>query len=122
MSGSCATCASRGRLTGYERLPEFTLEYSAQTVEGIGGFYGGELRLGLPVARWMNSGPDEAASAEVSLRDAELSTVERSLTAEFDAAYAEYGSAQQLTSDYREKLLPQARESHRIARRLFDEG
>ncbi len=113
---------ARGRLTGYERLPEFTLEYSAQTVEGIGGFYGGELRLGLPVARWMNSGPDEAASAEVSLRDAELSTVERSLTAEFDAAYAEYGSAQQLTSDYREKLLPQARESHRIARRLFDEG
>lgn len=116
--------ASRAReqLVAAERLPEVTLEYSLQTVEGVGGYYGGALRLGLPLWRWMSSGPDDAARAETAMREAVYARLERELLSAVREAHARHASTSQLVDNYREELIPQANQAYQIARRLFDEG
>jgi cobalt-zinc-cadmium resistance protein CzcA len=109
-------------VVGYQKSPEFTLEYALQTVDGNGGFYGGSIRIGLPLWRWMNDGPDEAAHAERSQREDERAITERSLRTELRRAYAGYTTSQRLVADYHDNLLPQASEAYSIARRLFTEG
>jgi len=104
------------------KLPEIALEYSLQTVDGRGGFYGGGLRLGLPLWRWTNSAPDEAARAATVARETERGVAERELRAAIIAVHTRYTASQSLVADYTERLLPQAAESYRISRRLFEEG
>ncbi len=116
------TSRAREQLVAAERLPDFTLEYSLQTVEGAGGYYGGALRLGLPLWRWMSSGPDDAARAETAIREADYARLERELLSTVRAAYARYASTSQLVDNYRVELIPQANQAYQIARRLFDEG
>ena len=105
-----------------ERLPDFSLEYSFQTVESQGIFYGGALRVGLPIWRWMNTSSEDAARAEIDVREAERRMIEREILALVHSEYARYAAAASLVSDYTAKLIPQSEEAYRIARRLFDEG
>jgi cobalt-zinc-cadmium resistance protein CzcA len=110
------------RIVAREKLPDITVEYSAQTVAGVGGFYGGSLRFALPLWRWMGDGADVAARGEADAREAERSETERSLVARLRAAYAQHAAAGRLIESYRGGLLPRSAEAYRIARRLFDEG
>ncbi|HVZ38141.1 MAG TPA: CusA/CzcA family heavy metal efflux RND transporter [Candidatus Kapabacteria bacterium] len=105
-----------------ERLPSATLEYSRQTVAGSPGYFGGSIRLGVPLWRWFSDGPDRVARSETELRSAELARDSLHLLALLRARYASYQTARGAVAEYTEHLIPQATEGARIALRLFQEG
>lgn len=113
---------ARQEIIGYEKYPTFGLEYSAQTVDGSAGFYGGGLRVGVPLWRLMSDAPDRAAQAETEVRSLELVRDSVLIASSLRSMYAGYLSLLQSTAGYTERLLPQAREAARIALRLFQEG
>lgn len=123
-SARLAVEASRAQehAVSMQRYPSLSLEYSRQTVGGESGFYGGAIRLGLPLWRWFSEGPDRAAQAETSIRAAELSRDSLALLTELRGAYAELELADREIARYTNDLLPLATEGSRIALLLFQEG
>jgi cobalt-zinc-cadmium resistance protein CzcA len=113
---------ARENVVALERYPSFTLEYSLQTVDGSPGFYGGALRIGIPLWRWFSNGPERAAHAETELRMAELARDSLTLTSSLRLLLATYATSREALSGYTDHLLPQAGEGVRIALRLFQEG
>jgi heavy metal efflux system protein len=105
-----------------ERYPSIGLEYSRQTVAGESGFYGGAVRLGVPLWRWFSDGPDRAARAETALRAAELERDSVEVLASIHAVRIRYEAARAELTEYSARALPQADESVRIALRLFEAG
>lgn len=103
-------------------LPDITIGWSLQTVDGVGGFFGGEARLGLPLWQWMNSGADQAAQANVVGAQTERERIEREVIAELRDRHARHAAAYGLAIDIRNHLLPQAIEAYDVALRLFREG
>ncbi|MEP7220616.1 MAG: TolC family protein, partial [Bacteroidota bacterium] len=124
LAATSAVDAARAQsdVVAARKLPDITLEYSTQTVDGSRGFYGGALRLGLPVWRWFASGPDDAVHAEIIIREAEREETERAIVASVRSFHAEYESAHHIAEDYRERILPAASEAYRIALRLREAG
>jgi len=112
----------RRRVVGLENLPTFGLEYSWQTVDGVGGFYGGGLRLGVPLWRWMSSASEEMADAEVSVARSELAMAERSLRAEVESTRLRYEAAYRSAIDYARDLVPAALETYRLALESYRQG
>ncbi|MBS1910637.1 MAG: CusA/CzcA family heavy metal efflux RND transporter [Bacteroidetes bacterium] len=113
---------ARERTVHLERLPSATLEYSRQTVEGSPGYFGGSIRLGVPLWRWFSDGPDRLARSETELRAAELARDSLHLLSLLRTQYASYQTARGSVAEYTEHLIPQATEGARIALRLFREG
>jgi cobalt-zinc-cadmium resistance protein CzcA len=113
---------ARERVVAYERYPSIGLEYSRQTVGGAGGYFGGAIRLGVPLWRWFSDGPDRAAEAETALRAVDVQRDSLGLLASLRAKYAAYETARQGAAEYSARSLPQAAEAVRIALRLFQEG
>lgn len=109
-------------LTGAEKLPGFALEYSSQTIDGIGGSYGGQLRVGVPLFRWLSDAPDRAAQAETAIRQAELASAERELGASMAALINSFESTRSNVSGYTDRLIPSATEGYRLAMRFYEEG
>ncbi|MCC7437658.1 MAG: CusA/CzcA family heavy metal efflux RND transporter [Armatimonadetes bacterium] len=110
------------RLTATQQYPTFGIEYSLQTVDATGGYYGAGVRMSLPIWRWMNSGPDDAAAAETSIRTAEAEGVKQSLLAALRNRWEQYQSAQNLSNEYRQTLLPQAERAWQISLQLYQQG
>ncbi|MBK8911428.1 MAG: CusA/CzcA family heavy metal efflux RND transporter [Chlorobi bacterium] len=102
--------------------PSLTLEYSLQTVDAVGGYYGGGVRLGVPLWRWMNSGPGDAAAAEEAIRQAEASAIEREMLAELRLTWEQYQTAQRTADEYQQGVLPQASKAYQIALQLYQQG
>ena len=123
-AAALAVDAARARedVVGYEKFPDITFEYSRQTVDGRGGFYGGGVRLGVPLWRWFSDGPDRLARAETAVREAELAAEERSLISFLRSRYASYETARQAVEEYSDKLVPRSLEAYRIALKLFGSG
>lgn len=119
-----AVAAARAaeEVTATERYPSVGVEYSLQTVDGKGGFYGGAIRLGVPLWRWFSDAPDRAARAETELRAAELQRDSLDLLAALRSAGSRYRIARQELQEYAGRSIPQADEAVRIALRLFQEG
>lgn len=107
---------------GYENYPTFGLEYRSQQVQGVTGFYGGELSVGLPIFRWFNGGPSRAAEARVEIEKAEQEIVRQQLLREINSAGQQFISYQQLAEQMEATVLPQASEVYRSATRLYEEG
>lgn len=103
-------------------LPDITIGWSLQTVDGIGGFFGGEARLSLPLWQWINSGADQTAQANVVGAQTERERIEREVIAELRDRHARHAAAYGLAIDIRNHLLPQAIEAYDVALRLFLEG
>ena len=110
------------RLVATQHYPTFGLEYSLQTVDATGGYYGAGLRMSLPIWRWLNSGPDAAAVAETSIRTAEAEGVKQGLLAALRSQWEQYQAAQNLSNEYRQTLLPQAERAWQISLQLYREG
>lgn len=123
-AAALAVDAARARedVVGYEKFPDITFEYSRQTVDGRGGFYGGGIRLGVPLWRWFSDGPDRLARAETAMREAELAAEERSLLSFLRLRYASYETARRAVEEYSDKLVPRSLEAYRIALKLFGSG
>lgn len=105
-----------------ERLPRLGLEFSYQSVEGTGGYYGGALRFQLPVSRWFGDPRTEAAKAAEEIRAYEIAQVERELRFRLDSLIALREQTTRLLRHYREALLPAARDAWQAALRLYQEG
>ncbi len=103
-------------------LPDFSLGWSLQTVDGVGGFFGGEARIGVPLWQWMNDGADQMAQAHVVIALAERDRVEREVTTVLRDLHARHAAAAALAIDIRDHLLPLAVEAHDVAIRLYREG
>jgi cobalt-zinc-cadmium resistance protein CzcA len=123
-AGHLAVQAARAqeRVVSLERYPSATLEYSRQTVDGEGGYFGGAIRLGVPLWRWFSNGPDRLAQAETALRSAELVRDSVMLISSLRSQFTAYRTARESLADYTERLVPEAMEGLRIALRLFEEG
>src|SRR5690625_319888 len=105
-----------------ERLPEFGFEVARQTVAGTAGYYGGNVRLGLPLFRLFNRGPDRAAEAATAIAEAQRERVVRAVQARLHASYAELTAARAQVATFAERLLPQAERAYDIALQLHASG
>jgi cobalt-zinc-cadmium efflux system outer membrane protein len=105
-----------------ERLPEFGFEVARQTVAGTAGYYGGNVRLGLPLFRLFNRGPDRAAEAATAIAEAQRERVVRAVQARIHASYAELTAARAQVATFAERLLPQAERAYDIALQLHASG
>lgn len=105
-----------------ERLPEFSFELARQTVAGTAGYYGGGIRLGLPVFRLFNRGPDRAADAATTIAEARREIIERAVRARLHARYAELTAARAQVTMFADRLLPLADRAHHIALQLHASG
>lgn len=105
-----------------ERLPEFGFELARQTVAGRAGYYGGSVRLGLPLFRLFNRGPDRAAEAATAIAEAQRERVVRAVQARLHASYAEMTAARAQVATFAERLLPQAERAYDIALQLHASG
>ncbi len=105
-----------------ERLPELGFELARQTVAGTAGYWGGNVRLGLPLFRLFNSGPDRAARAATAIAEAKRENVERTALARLRASYAALEAARAQVATFTERLLPQAERAYEIALQLHASG
>lgn len=124
LAANFAAAAARARqdVVAAQKLPDITLEYSTQSVGGSKGFYGGAIRFGIPVWRWIATGPTDAADAEVALREAEYAITERSILASVRTLYTSLEAARRTALDYKDRIVPQAIESWRISLSLRAAG
>ena len=124
MEASIGAKAARARenVLRYERWPSLGLAASRQTIDGTTGYYGAELRLGLPLWKWFNSSDIYAAQAETASIDAEREIALRSLRTEFSAARGRYRTAVATLQSIETDLIPRAREAYRVALRLNELG
>jgi cobalt-zinc-cadmium resistance protein CzcA len=105
-----------------ERLPEIGFEFARQEVAGTSGYYGGNVRLGLPLSRLFNSGPDQAARAATTIAEAERENVARTVLTRLRASYAELEAARAQVEAFAGRLLPQAERAYEIALQLHASG
>lgn len=105
-----------------ERLPEFGFEVARQTVAGTAGYYGGNVRLGLPLFRLFNRGPDRAAEAATAIAEAQRERVVRAVQVRLHASYAKLTAARAQVATFAERLLPQAERAYDIALQLHALG
>lgn len=103
-------------------VPDITIGWSLQTVDGSGSFFGGEARLGLPLWQWMNDGASQAARANVIVAQAERDRIEREIRSGLRDLYARHATSAELASDIRDRLLPMAIEAYDVALRLYRQG
>lgn len=105
-----------------ERIPRLGLEFSYQSVEGVSGYYGGQVRLQWPISRWFGDPKAEAARTLETAQEYEAQRIERELIARLDLLLAERDRADALLDHYRTQLLPAARDAWHAAVRLYQEG
>lgn len=103
-------------------LPDFTIGWSLQSVDGVGGFFGGEARIDIPLWQWMNNGADQEARANIVIAQADRDRIEREVRAELRDLHVRHAAATELLIDIRDHLLPMAFEAHYVAIRLYREG
>jgi cobalt-zinc-cadmium resistance protein CzcA len=106
----------------YQLFPSFTLEGSIQTVDGVGGYFGASVRLGLPFWRWLNAGERNAAVAQTAALDAERNALSIQIRAALLDAQAQYNRAVVTERQLKEELLPKAQEAYQIVLRLKQLG
>jgi len=123
-SARLAAEAARAResVVSLQGLPSISLEYSQQSVDGTPGYYGGAIRLGIPLWRWFNDAPERVARAETALRETELERAGIEALTALRARYAAYRAELATVASYTDQLVPQAVEGERVALRLFQEG
>lgn len=110
-----AVAEAERRVVAAERLPVVGVEAASQTVGGRGGYFSGGLRLGIPLSRLFNRGPDRAAEANVAVVGAEKDLLLQALLTRLRSTHAFLTSARARARAYAESLLPQAREAYRIS-------
>src|SRR5262249_40737504 len=109
-------------LVAAERLPDFGVEFSYQSVEGLSPYYGGAIRLGLPISRWFGDPHADAAQAVQAARTYEVAAAERDLLGQLDSLLVLRKQTNDLLSHYRNALLPSARAARQTALRLYQQG
>lgn len=124
LSSSAAIQAAEAdrSVIGFENYPTFGLEYRNQKLQGVGGFYGGQLSLGLPIFRWFNGGPGQAADARVEIEKAERDVVRQQLLRNVHSVGQQLSTYQRMAEQMEATVLPQAAEVYRSATRLYEEG
>lgn len=83
----------------------------------------GQVTLSVPLPLWdRGTGKRREAKADITVANAELSSVRQQLLRDFSNALQRYRTAGEQVAVYRDRTLPRAREALRLVRKGFEEG
>lgn len=107
-----------------EAVPNLTLNGMVNAIDnGIGGRPDGEVSIGVPLPLWnRNQGGIVQAQGEVAVAQRALEQLELSLQQRLAPVYERYANAHNQVERYRNRILPAARESLDLTRRLYEAG
>jgi heavy metal efflux system protein len=110
------------KLQKSEFVPEFSIGYFNQKIEGITGATGFSVGIGIPLAFWAKSGRSQAAEVDVAIASAELNSYSLRLHTMFDNLVQEFIKYQAQVDYYQSKGLELANELINFAGRGYAEG
>ena len=104
-------------------LPNFSLSYFRQSLDGDNSFYGAAFGVSVPL--WFlfeQRGTIQEATANQSISEFTLLHTKNEIILKLKNAYTDYTNNQQQLKTYIHDIIPQAEEVYRTAIRSFDEG
>lgn len=113
--------AERARI---EKIPNVTLRGMVNVIDnGINGDPDGSVMVGVPLPIWnRNQGALIQAQHEAAAAERALEQLELNLQSRLAPVFERYSNALNQTKEYRENILPAARESLELSRRLYQAG
>lgn len=113
--------AERARI---EKIPNVTLRGMVNVIDnGINGDPDGSVSVGVPLPVWnRNQGALIQAQHEAAAAERALEQLELSLQSRLAPVFERYSNALNQVKEYRENILPAARESLELSRRLYQAG
>ena len=103
-------------------LPDFSLGYWNQSIDGVKGFQGVELGIGIPIFFWGQQGRVQSAEIQTQMAQSDYENFQNNLKTLFDQNLQEYQTLLNELSYYEDTGLKQADEILKVAVLAYQKG